>query len=412
MKTDAIIIGAELDGLVAATRFVERGYSVRMFSAGAGSLHYSSDGIRALGYSPTDNEKCVSKPFEVMLQLDQSHPYQKIGEEQVGKALNWFVGLTDTFNQHITINGHNELAISPAGLGIPVFSTSDYQATIGKLDGKNVTIAVFRGHRDFPAELIGIELGKRSTPSRIIQIDAPGAVLENAALAKSFDALENVDAYFGTIKGAIWSETDVILFPAVMGFSRHQDVLAAAERVLGVPCLEVPTLPPSVPGMRLEHAFNRHLKNNNVAIHTGSEISRSSINEHEDIVVWDSMSRQYTATTIVISTGGVLMGGLDVDSHGTIHETTLGLKTFQSEPLNAATVDQSLNALHIAGVETDNMLRPRQNGPGIVSNVFVTGRTLAHWNPAAECSTEGVCIATGWVAAENAHRYMEAHNNG
>ena len=106
------------------------------------------------------------------------------------------------------------------------------------------------------------------------------------------------------------------------------------------------------------------------------------------------------------------MGGLDVDSHGVIHEASLGLETYQSEPLNAISVDQSLHALHTTGVETDKALRPKRNGSDTIQNVFVTGRTLAHWNPAAESSSEGVSIATGWAAAENAHQYLEEHNNG
>lgn len=411
MKTDAIIIGSELDGLVAATRLCERGYSVRMFTAGAGSLHYSPDGIHVLGYSPTDSEEHVTNPFEAISRLDQDHPYRKVGDAQIDKALIWFADLVASFNQKVTINKLNELAISPAGLGIPVLGISKHQATVEKLDGKNVAIVVFNGHRDFPAELIAVKLRKRSASSRIIPVDAPEELLENAALAKSFDRLENMEAYFAAIKEVIPAETNIVLFPAVMGFSRQHEVLAVAKRVLGMSCLEVPTLPPSVPGMRLEHAFNRHLKNSGVVIHTGAEIIRSSIDEREGIVIWDNMGRQYEATTIVLSSGGILMGGLDVDSHGIIHETCLGLDTYQSEPLNALSVDQSLDALHAAGVETDSALRPTCNGSGFVPNVFVTGRSLSCWNPAVESSAKGVSITSGWAAAENAHLYMEARSN-
>ena len=412
MKTDAIIIGSELDGLVAATRLCERGYSVRLFSTGAGSLHYSSDGIHVLGFSQATNEEYVSKPIEAISQLNQDHPYQKIGKDQTIDALSWYVNMIGDVHQHVLLNDCNKMVISPAGLNIPIYGTSKHQATIEQLDRENVTIVVFRGHRDFPAELIAVELGKKDTPSRVIQVDAPSEFLENAALAKSFDAMEDLDAYFATIGEAIPPETNVVLFPAVMGFSRHQEVLVTAERVLGMPCLEVPTLPPSIPGMRLEHAFVSHLKNNGISVHLGASISRSSFDENESIVIWDSMDRQYEASALVISSGGVLMGGLDVDSQGVIHETSLGLDTYQSEPLNAISVDRSLHALHTAGVETDNALRPKRNGSGTIQNVFVTGRTLAHWNPAAESSSEGVCVATGWAAAENAHQYLEEHNNG
>jgi anaerobic glycerol-3-phosphate dehydrogenase len=100
------------------------------------------------------------------------------------------------------------------------------------------------------------------------------------------------------------------------------------------------------------------------------------------------------------------MGGLDVDSHGAVHETALGLAVHQSEPLAAESVDRSLDALHVAGVETDSDLRPVTRGATVYDNVFVTGRTLAHWNPVAEGSAEGVSITTGWAAAEAAHAYL------
>lgn len=354
----------------------------------------------------------MTEPFEAIAQLNQDHPYKKIGEGQIEKALNWFIDRVDDFDQQVTINGHNALAVSPAGLDIPVFGITRHQATIERLEGKRVGIVVFRGHRDFPAELISVGLEKKGTPACIIQADAPGGLLENAALAKSFDAIDDLDVYFARLKESVPTETDAILFPAVMGFTRNREVLAAAERIFGMPCLEVPTLPPSIPGMRLEHAFDRHLKTNSVAIHAGAGISQSSLDGHEGIVITDNMDRQYKASIVIVSSGGVLMGGLEVNSYGVIHETSLGLDTYQSEPLNAVSVDQSLNALHIAGVETDSTLRPTRNGSGPINNVFVTGRTLAHWNPAAESSTEGVCISTGWAAAENAHQYLEALNNG
>ncbi len=412
MKTDVIIIGAELDGLVAATRLQEYGYSIRVFSTGSGSLHYASEGIHVLGYSPSNNEVIITAPLDAITQLDESHPYRKIGANQVKDALNWFVNFTSDIYPRITINGLNEIAVSPAGLGIPVYGITDHQATFGKLNVKNISIIQFRNYRDFPADLIAAELRKAGIKINIIDVDPPGDVLENAALAKSFDALFQRDSYFLALKGAISKETEIAMFPSVMGYDKHKEVLAFAEQILGVPCLEIPTLPPSVPGMRLEHALTRHLKNKNTAFHTGTEVRRPPLDDEKSIAIWDDMGRRYEANVIIVSSGGVLMGGLDVDSHGWIHETSLGLDTFQSEPLNAATVDQSLNALHIAGVETDNALRPQSNGSGTIRNIFVTGRTLAHWNPAAECSTEGVCIATGWTAAENAHRYMEARNNG
>lgn len=412
MKSDAVILGAELDGLVAAARLIEHGHSVRLFSAGAGSLHYSPDGVRVLGFAPVTNEESIAQPLTALNRLAEDHPYQKIGVDQISRALNWYAKTIRAFHQDIVFNDKNEMMISPAGLDIPTCGISKHQATVEKITDQRVTIVVFHGHRDFPADLLVAELTKKGISSSIVYVHAPGEFLENGALAKSFDAVEIPDNYFAVIRNSLPPETEVVLFPAVMGFARNKEIMEAAEQTLGVPCLEVPTLPPSVPGMRLEQAFVRHLQTNGVNIHRGVEVSGSSLDEQNAIILRDNMDRPYETSVVVVSTGGVLMGGLNVDSHGTIHETSLGLDTYQSEPLAANSVDQSLNALHTAGIETDIALRPKRNGSGVLRNVFVTGRSLAHWNPAAESSSEGVCIATGWAAAENAHRYLEALNNG
>jgi len=163
--------------------------------------------------------------------------------------------------------------------------------------------------------------------------------------------------------------------------------------------------------MRLEQALNRHLIDRGVTVHNGAGISSISPGLGAAMILCDKTGRKFETCAVIVSSGGVLMGGLDVDSYGVVHETSLGLDTFQSEPLNAATVDQSLHALHVAGVETDCLFRPKRNGSTVTPNIFVTGRTLAHWNPAAESSAEGVCIATGWAAAQNAHSYIESFNH-
>ncbi len=412
MRTDAIIIGSDLDGLVAATRLRERGHSIRMFSAGASSLHYAPEGVHVLGYLPSNIDARVISPLDGISSLGPNHPYRLIGAERVKDALLWFTNIAGAIHQRITINGRNELAISPAGLSVPVYGTASHQATVGSLNGKSVVIVRFRNYRDFPAELIAAGLGAIATQVQLVDVEAPGDIPESAALARAFDALEDSDPYFSTLKKTVAPEAEVILFPAVMGLSRNHEVMFRVEQVLGVPCLEVPTLPPSVPGMRLERSFDRHLRNGITAIHTGAGIGGSSLDEKDTIVVWDDMERRYEASVVIVSSGGVLMGGLDVDSYGTVHETSFGLDTYQSNPLNAGSVNQSLNALHAAGVETDSELRPQRHNNGPIPDVFVTGRTLAHWNPSAESSLEGVCIATGWTVAEGAHLYLENLRNG
>lgn len=408
MKSDAIIVGAELDGLVAAMRLVENGYSVRLFSNGASSLHYAPGGIHMLAQIAS-GEVSID-PFDAIAELDASHPYRKIGIDQLKSAFRWYTDAVAKFRQPVVVGNGNQDAVSAAGLRIPVYAISEHQATFEKLAGKRAAIICFDGHRDSPTELLMDGLAERGVTANRVEVESPGTVLENAAIARTFDTMESLDSYFTRVRGQIPASTDIIVFPAVMGLHNFQHVLATARRVIGIPCLEVPTLPPSLPGMRLEFAFRDHLKNAGAIFHTGAFPNAHSVDEDGWNSLYDNTGRCYQAATVIVSSGGVLMGGLDVDSHGLIHETALGLDVFQTSPLEAGGVVESLDALHTTGIETDGSLRPQLRGSGRSGNVFVTGRTLAHWNPVQEGSSEGVCIATGWVAAESARSYLEAKN--
>lgn len=408
MKSDVIILGAELDGLIAAMRLVESGYSVRIFSNGASSLSYTPDGIRVLGH--TDLGTTITNPFSHISDLKAAHPYQKIGKNQLKLALDWYCDTHEKLHQKMVANGENQLAISAAGLASNIYAVGEHQATLGKIQEKNVAVIKFVGHRDSPTDLLADGLRKQNIETTIVELKPPGLIFENAALARSFDAMDLNDAYFEDVRNVIPKNTEVVIFPAVLGLHKFQRTMSNAQRVIGLPCLEVPTLPPSIPGLRLENTIRAQLKNSGVTFQTGTYPTNCSIDTNKTVSLLDDSGRCYQASVAIISSGGVLMGGLEVDSHGIVHETAFGLDVFQSQPLVADGVFESLNALHTAGVEIDSLLRPKTKGSYQYHNLFVTGRSLAHWDPGQESSADGVCIATGWAAAENVRTYLEKRN--
>ena len=226
-------------------------------------------------------------------------------------------------------------------------------------------------------------------------------------MARSFDRHPDSHAYFRDLVARLPACADVVLFPAVLGLSEHARVVQAAEQGLGRPCLEVPTLPPSVSGMRLQRTMDRIIAGYNAPVHLGARISTTRGGGKTPVAIVDGTGSRYDADTFIVATGGIAMGGLEVDSRGTVRETVFGLPVRQTAPLNGPTPGESLNALHSTGVETDQALRPVSTRSTRYENIYVTGRTLAHWNPAVEASAEGVAIVTGWLAARSVHSYLE-----
>jgi glycerol-3-phosphate dehydrogenase subunit B len=164
---------------------------------------------------------------------------------------------------------------------------------------------------------------------------------------------------------------------------------------------EVPTLPPSVPGMRvfailreaLRRAGGRVILN---AVVAGAEVeggrvgalrTRVGLREERDGCDW-----------VVLATGGFASGGLELDSRWTARETALGLRVSGVPPsgeerFRAGYFDD--HPIARAGVAVDADLRPAG-----YENVFVAGATLAGAEPWREKSGDGISLATGYRAAE------------
>ena len=409
MKSDAIILGTELDGLLAAAWLVERGFAVQVLGFGAGSLHYAPAGLHVLGY--TDGEQTVSDPFAALANLEPDHPYTKVGVQSLRMALDGFAALAQRIGLPIELFAQNARSIGPIGPASPVAGAFANQATLERISGHAVALARLAEVRDLPCDVLAEGLRKAGIAVSVFDAPIPGTVAQSVVLARAFDALPDPDAYFAGLRPLIDPVAGVVLFPAVLGLDRHAAVIEAASRMLGRTCLEVPLLPPSVPGIRLDRALRRHLQAH--AVEINPNISLQSAHIADDLItLTDNDGRSYQAGAAILATGGVMMGGIALESDGLARETVFGCQTHQSLPLRADSVEQTLAALHAAGVVTDAMLNPLGADQRPLANIFVTGRSLGHWNPSAESSAEGVSIATGWFAARSAAALLERKARG
>ena len=406
MKSDVIIIGSELDAFVASIRLNELGFSTRIFSSGKGSLLYSLGNIKILNLIETNIEK--KSPFSLFDKLNLNHPYNIIGKENVKKSIDWFFGLN--FFNRLKINqyDYNINTLSPIGLKIPCAGLYYKQICFNDIENKEVSIIEFDNYKDFHSELIAKSIKKIAKSIEIIKIQQPDVSKnsDSSSLAISFDNLENPENYFNSLKKRLNKDSSIVIFPAVLGLNKYIKIIQTAEKILNKKCVEAPTLPPSIPGIRLNLDLEKEvMKHNN--LHKGSIITQSKIENNKCLSLLDNFERTFTADTFIVSNGGILMGGIKVYSNGDIKEKIFNPKIQNNNHLLKEKSSLSLNALQTSGVVTNNKLNPFLDDDSIIKNVFYTGRNLANWNPSTEFSGEGVSIASGWYAANNIAEYME-----
>ena len=408
MSAPVVVIGAELDGLLAALRLRELGHSVVLVARSAGSLHYAAGGVHVLGSVANGSGRHpVATPMTDMAQLDARHPYALAGAKRARSAIDWAsVMLARCGIPANAPQGRNVTAITPAGLKQPVFMPTENQATFEKIEGRRVAVVRFEGHRDLPAGLLLAALRDVGIDVQPVTVPSPSTNCDNLGIARGFDRQADPASWFASTAAQMPAGIEVALFPAVLGLERHAEIVAAASAALGATVLEVPTLPPSVPGMRWARRLDSDLTDSGCVFRRGARIVAADRDGDRIRAVIDENGRRIETAAVILATGGVLMGGLDVEADGSIRETALGLEVKQANPLTAGSPTGMLAALHGAGIETDSSLRPSRNGAASLRNLFVTGRSLAHWHPAEEISAEGVSIVTGWLAAESAHEGM------
>src|SRR6185312_10313087 len=112
----------------------------------------------------------------------------------------------------------------------------------------------------------------------------------------------------------------------------------------------------------------------------------------------------YRAKWIVLATGGVASGGIELDSHWQARETALGLPLHGVPGPDEARFGPDYFGEHAfarVGVGVDEGLRPVDaSGARVAENVLVAGATLAGARPWKEKSGDGVSLASGHRAAE------------
>lgn len=408
----AVVIGAGLAGLVAGVRLAEGGMRVTLVAKGVGSLNLSPGVIDVLGYAPGR----VDAPREAIGALvaeRPDHPYARIGVDALEESLAWF---TDRVPQMRYRGDGARNMLLPTAVGVPR-PTALAPASMAGADlraGGRFLVVGLSALKDFFPRLLADNLARADLPdgatisARHAEITAsprPGrADVAGQVYARGLDDPAFRGEFAAALRG-LAEPGETILLPAVLGMARAAEVFDELQDRVGAPIAEIPTVPPSVAGMRLNTELAGAFARAGGRVILGVEAvgAAGADGRISGVLIRDAArTRDLPADAVVLATGGFSAGGIELDSYGGLREVVFDLPVSGPPegvaPLSERHLDHQ--PLMASGVAVDRMLRPV--GPGgepVWDNLRAAGTIVAGAEPWREKSGEGIAIAGAYRAA-------------
>ncbi len=418
---DLLVVGAGLSGLVTAWQAATKGERVRLIAKGWGSLYWHAGCIDVLGYDPADPTNPIESPAESINHLIHSrpnHPYALLGNTLIEESLTAFKILcsSEGYPFHGSVD-HNWLLPSGVGAIRPTCLAPEMMVA-GDLRKKDPSLIIgFDGYYDFYPELIADNLAAQGFPATGLSLSLPvlreQKFITGRVLAELFDQLDFCDRVATEIKQLFSGKSQVkpqrIGFPAVLGLENSLEAKEHLENMLGLPVFEIPTLPPSIPGIRLSRIMVSAIERLGGRVYDGMQVNSAVTSSTRVVEIQTeaaSRNKSHRARNFVLATGGILGGGLRAGYDGKVTETILQLPVSTPPNRNEWFAQKFLSLsghpIFKTGISVNRNLQPiNQTGQPEYENLFVTGNLLAGSDTIQERSRDGVALATGYYLGNN-----------
>jgi glycerol-3-phosphate dehydrogenase subunit B len=428
---DVAVIGAGMAGMAAALFAADRGLSCIQVGNG-GSLLYASGLLDLLGVHPLAERRLWSSPYEGLAALARDHPEHPLARVDAGAiraAFETFVAaLGGAGLAYAPLGIRNRRVLTPIGsvkttFGVPRSMAAGAELLDAEAVRPPCLLVDFRGLREFSAAQIAGALAERWPGLRHQRIEFPGAEslaeLYGAHLAR---ALENAQTRARTIARVkpLLGDARSAGFPAVLGLARAREVHAAFEAGLGLPVFEIPTMPTSVPGLRLLAALEAAVTARGVRRRQQGRVRRLTFDgtagearlELEGVAGGACIE----ARAVVLATGRFTGRGLSAD-RGRVRESLLDIPVQQPSTRahwhQRGFLDPAGHAINRAGLSIDEAWRPLDaGGKPVWPRLYAVGSILAHQDWVRSKCGSGLAIATSWAAVDQIERALRAPRPG
>lgn len=410
MKFDTIIIGGGLSGLVCGLELQRHGVSCAIVSAGQNAMHFSSGALQLLSYRKDGS--VIEDPLAAMEELDEGHPYSKIGPENMRRHV---AGIKEKFRSWgIDLQGRPDRngwqlthlgQIRPAWLG---FEDTTLAPSADSRPGRKALIVNFDGYLDFHTAFLARTLERLGTEpvclnlrmQEMERLRTSATEMRSVNIARVLEDGQTLLKLTERLRSALKDE-DVLLLPAVFGI-RGTESLDRIRRELPVRTIFIGTMPPSVPGIRTQMKLKDSFVRSGGRIIAGDTVREVRMEQGRIRAVRTANLDDYEleAGHFILATGTFFSRGL----RATPHQIVEPLLNLDIDCLEGREnwYDREFFKSHRYlgfGVRTDREFRPSIAGK-TVENLHAVGSILSGFNPIDTGCGGGVSVFTAIAVAE------------
>jgi glycerol-3-phosphate dehydrogenase subunit B len=408
---DLLVIGSGIAGMAAAMFAAHRQIETSQVGI-TGEINFASGLLDVLGIHPLEKGTRWDDPWAGIRKLtadEQNHPYARLGIAQIRTAVEACVAfLGDAGVPYTTRGAMNSRVLTPAGTikttyAVPLSMAAGAEA----LENRTPTLLVdFQGLKGFSARQIIETMGDRWPGLRRVRLTYPGTngELYTEHMARQLDLAVHRRQLADLIRPHV-GRVKAVGLPAVLGMYNTSAAVTDLERQLGVPVFEIPTMVPSITGLRLREAFEQQLPAKGVNTFYQQKVLDAMVlpdGRFRFTVGNESPNLQILARGAILASGRFFGKGLCAD-RDRIREAIFDLPVTQPAGRSLwhhrDLLQPAGHPVNRAGLETDESFRPiDKNGQVIHAHLHAAGSILAHQDWIRQKCGSGLSIATAYAA--------------
>lgn len=414
LQCDLAIVGAGMTGMAATLFAASQGVDTVQIGI-ASQIIFSSGLLDLLGVHPVEEGRTWDDPFQGLKQLKADlpdHPYARVKKNHIRRSFRDVIeflaagGLVYRVNEGCNTRVVTSLGTLKPTYGVPRTMWSGAKALNEKPPGLIIDI---KGLRGFSAMQIAQTLQPVWPGLKQAGISFPdmqrAQEVYTEPMARSLAVPENreklADLITPLAKGA-----EIVGLPAILGMHDTEEVREHLEEMVGLPIFEIPTMPPSIPGLRIRETFERNLPGMGARLLYQNRVSHISRDKGRFLLEIGSHSpvSRVRAKSVLLATGRFLGKGLFADRKR-IREPLLDLPVYQPglrpEWHRFDFMDPRGHLINRAGLEIDDRCRPLdKSGKPVWDNLFAAGSILAHQDWMRMKCGSGMAMATAYGAVD------------